>query len=63
MENKIIILNFSTAKVHVFSFDENIYSNDNIIDFFDVMNEKGDYNFKESQCQWMIVDELKLEIH
>jgi len=60
---KIIILDFSTAEVHIFPFDENIYSNDDIINFFNDMNEEGDYNFKESQCQWMIVDELKLEIH
>lgn len=63
MIKKIIILDFSTAEVHVFTFDENIYSNDEIVDFFDAMNEEGDYGFKESQCQWMITNELKLEIH
>lgn len=62
-QKKIIILDFATAVVHVFTFDENIYSSGAIVDFFDAMNEEGDYGLKESQCEWMIVQELKLEIH
>jgi hypothetical protein len=57
---KIIILNFATAEVFIFPYDENIY--DNCEDFFDspYCEELG---LRESDCQYMVVDNLKLQIY
>jgi hypothetical protein len=57
---KIIILDFSTTKVHVFLYDENVW--DNTEDFFDsdYCIEKG---IKETNCQYMVVDDLNIQIH
>ncbi len=57
---KIIILDFSIGETFIFSYDEPNESN--ITEYFDRINDEGGYNFKESNCQWMIVDELKLTI-
>lgn len=57
---KIIILDFSIAETFIFSYDENTV--DCIDDYFETVNEEFGYNFKETNCQWMIVDELKLTI-
>lgn len=57
---KIIILDFSTSEVHVFDYDSNIY--EDYEDFYVQLEEKG-YNFTDSNCQCMIVDNLKIEIH
>lgn len=51
---QITVLDFSSGNVYVIPFDNNIYSNDNIQDFFDAVNEQHDLNLKESNCQWMI---------
>jgi hypothetical protein len=50
---KIIILDFETAKVHIYDYNTSLDSEDFI--------ESLLYN--SNNCQWMIVDELKLEIH
>jgi len=55
MENKkIIILDFSTAEVHIFQYDENIWENGEHF-----LAENG---LNETNCQWMIVNKLKLNI-
>ena len=55
MKNKnIIILDFSTGEVHIFPYDENILVS---------LEEDKLYNFNISNCQYMIVDELKINIH
>jgi hypothetical protein len=59
--NKIIILNFEDASVHIFDYDNQAY--DDALDFFEVINEEEGYNFKEQNCEWMIVKDLKIEIH
>ena len=51
---KLIVLNFSTAEVHVYTFDESTKEAE------EVMEEN---NHNENDCQWMIVDEIKLTIH
>jgi hypothetical protein len=57
---KIIILDFSTAEVFIFPYDENIY--DNAEDFFEsaYCEEKG---IRETNCQYMVTDDLKLQIY
>ena len=56
---KIIIMDFATCEVHVFIYDPNIWESgeDFLIAHF---SEQGE-TFKESQCQWMIVDLEKTE--
>jgi len=58
---KIIILDFSTTEVHVFPYDKNVW--DGGEDFIEDENENGDIALSLSNCQWMIVDDLKIEIH
>ena len=57
---KIIVLDFSSPDVYIFDFDSTIYSNDNIEDFFDMINDKHDLNLREQDCQWMINKELTI---
>lgn len=60
---KIIILDFSTAKVHVFPYDENVYPDgEGFINNEWIEKEYG-LGLKESQCQWMITDDLNIQIH
>lgn len=56
---KIIILDFSTAEVFVFPFDENMY--DDSGDFFDseYCVEKG---IRKTNCEYMVLDDLKIQI-
>lgn len=58
---KIIVLDFLTQEVHTFDYDENKY--DDIDYFLDDFNEQFDLGIKASNCQFMVVDELKLNIH
>jgi hypothetical protein len=60
---KIIILDFSTAKVHVFPYDENIYSDGEGFINNEWIEEEYGLGLKESQCQWMITDDLNIQIH
>ena len=59
MEEKIIILDYSTGKTYIAEYDNNIF--ENIQDFFDTLNDYHNLNLKESQCSWMIVKD-KLEL-
>ena len=56
---KIVIMDFATSEVHIFSYNPNIWESgeDFLIAHF---SEQGE-TFKESQCQWMIVDLEKTE--
>lgn len=56
---RIIIMDFATCEVHVFIYDTNIWESGEafLIAHF---SEQGN-TFKESQCQWMIVDLEKTE--
>lgn len=57
---KIIILNFVTTEVHVFPYDENIWR-----DAEEFINSKDfkDFDFSTTNCHWMVVDELNIQIH
>lgn len=58
MENKkIIILDFRTAEVHIFPYDENVW--ESCEDFI----ESEEINLNSNDCQWMVADNLKIEIH
>ena len=56
---KIIILDFSTAEVFIFPYNENIYNNAE--DFFDseYCTNRG---LRETNCQYMVSDHLILQI-
>ena len=60
MGKKIIILDFETEKVHVFPFDEHVYDDDGE-DF--IAQDPYEIGISEVNCQWMIVDDLIIQIH
>jgi hypothetical protein len=51
---KIIILDFSDNQVYVKNYDENMWSNPE-----EFLSENG---FDETNCQWMVVNKLTLNI-
>lgn len=57
---KIIILDFSTSEVAVYNYDEGRF--DNAEDWFED-NDSNFNNHKESECQYMIVEELNIKIN
>lgn len=58
---KIIILDFSTAEVHIFPYDDNVYSDGE--EFIQRMNDIDELICKVQDCQWMITDDLNIQIH
>ncbi len=60
MKSSIIILDFSDGEVYVFPFDTGLFSNDNIEDFFEAINELHELELQEKNCQWMIKEHLKI---
>lgn len=52
---KIIILDFSTAEVYVYDFDEDVHE--------DGESFLISVGLKEKDCQWMITNELRLTMH
>jgi hypothetical protein len=56
MIKKIIILDFGESKVLVYDYDENIWESPE-----DMTDENGNY-ILDSNCQWMVVDELNIKI-
>jgi hypothetical protein len=56
---KITILDFSTTEVFIFPYDENIY--DDVEDFFDsaYCTDRG---IRKTNCQYMVSDNLTLQI-
>lgn len=59
MKHKIIILDFSTAEVHIFDYDDTIWKSGE--EFLEHCHSEQGQTFKESECQWMIVDITKFE--
>lgn len=58
--NKIIILDFESAETYITDYDNNKY--EDFGDFIEDFNEEFDLELRETNCQWMIVDKLKLSI-
>lgn len=54
---KIVILDFSTQEIHIYDYDLNKW--EDCIDFI----ESKEIGLNSNNCQWMVVDKLKLEIH
>lgn len=58
MIQKIIILDFATGKVYVCDYDPNCY--EDAQDF--ISEDPHQLGIKESNCQYMVVDSLNIEI-
>ena len=52
-------MDFATCEVHVFIYDPNIWESGEA--FLTAHFSEQEETFKESQCQWMIVDLEKTE--
>lgn len=50
---KIVIMDFATSEVHIFSYDPNIWESGEHF-LTEHFSEEGQ-PFKESECQWMII--------
>lgn len=59
VNQKIVIMDFSTQEVHIFSYDPNIWTDGE--HFLGEHYSEHGQTFKETQCQWMIVDLHKTE--
>ena len=54
---KLIVLNFTSSEVHIYPYDENIWECPE-----DFADENG-ITVLDSNCQYMVVEEVKLLIH
>ena len=57
--HKIIIMDFATREVHIFSYNPKIWASPEA--FLERKYSEHGQTFKEDQCQWMIVDLHKTE--
>jgi hypothetical protein len=57
---KIIIMDFATQEVHIFSYDPNIWG-ENGEHFLLNHHSRFGQIFKPEECEWMIVDLWKTE--
>lgn len=56
MKEKVIVMDYSTGEVHIYTLPENC---NDVEDFLDGCKELS----RTKDCHWMIVKEIKLEIH
>jgi hypothetical protein len=56
---KIIVLDFQTAEVQIFNYSPDFGDGE---EYMYELEQEGSIS-KVSDCQWMVVDELKLQIH
>ncbi len=56
---KIVVLDFQTAEVLIFNYSPDC---EDAEEYMYELEEKGSIS-QVSDCQWMVVDELKLQIH
>ena len=62
---KIIILNQQNGSIHVFDFDEDLWdlNERDIQEFYDYLSFNHGFSFRDSECSYMLVDELSIQIH
>lgn len=60
---KIIVLDGETQITHIFDFDDVIFDEEEIEVFFQEVHMVFGIGLTEIDCSWMVVDELKIEIH
>lgn len=59
MGERIIILDFATAEVHIFNYDSNVYEDGE--HFLKEQHSEHGRTFRKEDCQWMVVDLDKSE--
>jgi hypothetical protein len=52
---------FWISRSSCIQYDSNIF--EDFSDFVIVINEEYDLNLHETNCQWMIIDDLNIQIH
>jgi hypothetical protein len=57
MKKTLIVLDYETQRVNVYSYDENIWESPE-----DFLDENNCYVIT-SNCQWMLTDTLTIKIH
>jgi hypothetical protein len=58
---KIVILNFETQEVLIYSYDENVWSEAE--DFIENLKVEGLEDISSTKsCQWMVVDDLVIKV-
>lgn len=57
----ITILDFEKGEIHSFPYYDNM--GEDFGDIANAINDEYDIEFFEKNCQWMIQDSLKFEIH
>lgn len=63
MPRKIVVLDFSSAEVHVFDVETSSVEDFDIIEFYNRVNQEFCLNLKDSECSWMLTNEVEpLEI-
>ena len=56
---KIIVLDYQTAEVHIFNYSPDFGDAE---DYMYELQQDGSIS-KVGDCNWMVVDDLKLQIH
>lgn len=56
----ITILDFSNGEVHIIPHD---FPTEDFSEIAEIILEERGIKFKESECEWMIQNSLKLQIH
>jgi len=59
----IVILDTTCSDVHVFRFDTNEFDENDISYFIEAVNEEYDLDLDQSNCEWMIRDEITIKYH
>ena len=57
----ITILDFEKGEIHSFTYQS--YWGEDFDDIANTINDKYGIKFSENNCQWIIQDSLKLQIH
>jgi endonuclease IV len=63
MNKKIIILDFNSAEVHVFDYTNDIRNDLDFKEFLNYLADARGILLRELDCQWMITDNLNIQIH
>lgn len=60
---KIVVLDQTAGGVHIFDFDPAVFNGKDMSVFFDEVQMAFRLGLHIESCTWMVVDELKIEIH
>lgn len=60
---KIIVLDGENQITHIFDFDDQVFDEEEIEVFFQEVHMAFGMPLKESECSWMVVEQVKIEMH